>query len=192
MLYSDHQTYEGEWENDLRSGSGTFINKNIKYYGEWKNNLPNGKGNLTISNKDITNNEIQDRKNLHTKYIGNFKDGKPHDENMHEDIVNRYSFDGSIKFGEKNGKGKMNLKNEVHFSGNWKNGKFEINEENFRTHFLKKPTQDITSIYEDENTKSDEEMMIHLSNEVNPISLINENPDFWLIPPDENFIYEWK
>lgn len=45
MLYQDQSYYEGNWENDMRSGEGFYASEGGQYYnGDWDKDLAWGKG----------------------------------------------------------------------------------------------------------------------------------------------------
>ena len=45
MKYSNNEKYNGEWDNDMKSGKGTYTYTNgNEYYGDWRNDKKNGKG----------------------------------------------------------------------------------------------------------------------------------------------------
>mmetsp|Transcript_8568 Transcript_8568/g.8523 ORF Transcript_8568/g.8523 Transcript_8568/m.8523 type:complete len:86 (-) Transcript_8568:9-266(-) len=52
FTWPDGRKYDGEYENDEKSGHGVFTWPEGKIYdGEWKNGKQNGKGKLTFPNK---------------------------------------------------------------------------------------------------------------------------------------------
>jgi hypothetical protein len=46
MTYSNGDSYEGQWEHDVKSGHGVmhWHSRNERYEGQWERNLPNGIG----------------------------------------------------------------------------------------------------------------------------------------------------
>ena len=68
MVYSNNQSYDGEWLNGKRHGFGEFKSTDGSYEGEWKDDKPNGHGVHKHKYTDSTGKEVED------VYIGQFKD----------------------------------------------------------------------------------------------------------------------
>jgi len=106
--YASGNIFEGNYENDLRSGYGklTWSDGDI-YEGNWKNGAKNGYGKMTWSGGDV--------------YEGNWKN----------DYQNGYGkltwsdgdiYEGNWKNGAKNGYGKNTWSDGDVYEGNWENG----------------------------------------------------------------------
>ncbi|WP_340400454.1 stalk domain-containing protein [Paenibacillus sp. FSL H8-0079] len=75
--------YEGNFEDGLKSGKGTYYSKDVTYVGDFKNDKPNGIGTFTFSNGSSFVGESEDGKigsygtfilTDGSKYVGSFKD----------------------------------------------------------------------------------------------------------------------
>lgn len=96
MTYPDGAIYEGEWENGMRSGKGTYtytysLSDGIrgKYEGEWRYGVYHGHGVLTTSSSSFT-----------SEYVGEWK------------------------YGNESGKGILTISSDIYtstYDGEWKN-----------------------------------------------------------------------
>ena len=50
LLYSNGDSYDGEWIDGERNGKGKFISNSEKYLGYWKDGKKEGTGTLTDDN----------------------------------------------------------------------------------------------------------------------------------------------
>jgi len=61
MQFAQGDTYEGNWENDLMSGKGVYINSNgDKYSGNFKHGVKQQYGVMEYQNKDKYEGEWKD------------------------------------------------------------------------------------------------------------------------------------
>ena len=108
IIYSNGESYEGEWKNDAYFGFGIYSWPNgDKYIGEWVNNIREGIG-IFICNENV--------------YKGEFKndaiDGFGIQTYLTGDV-----YEGESLNGERNGIGIYMWKNGCVFMGCWKNNK---------------------------------------------------------------------
>ena len=104
-VYEDG-TYEGEFVNGLKSGSGVYIYKNgDKYIGEFKNDEKNGIGAYYYNNGE--------------SYIGNYYKNKREGKGCYY-YVDGDKFDGKFKKGKAEGFGKFYYSNGDRYFGNYK------------------------------------------------------------------------
>ncbi len=100
--------YEGEIENGLAHGRGTFTwPDGNKYEGEWKNGDQNGQGTLTLTSGN--------------KYEGWFKDWRYHNRGVFT-WSNGDKYEGEFKKGEKHGQGIYIQPEGRKYVGEYKNG----------------------------------------------------------------------
>ncbi len=98
MVYADTRVYEGEWENDLKHGSGLEVLSNgNRYDGHFLNGKPEGVGTFTWTNGEV--------------YEGEWKNGLKHGSGMWRGVKGE-SYIGEWKNGKADGYG-------VH---TWRNG----------------------------------------------------------------------
>ena len=123
--------YQGYWQNGLRHGKGTLINKNGETYkGYWKNNKRHGEGTITSNvpnNKYVfTGKFVDDKKNGEGKevgyytYDGMWKNDKRHGKGTITDNEGNVVFDGEFVDGKRDGKGKdfCSISGET-YEGDW-------------------------------------------------------------------------
>ncbi len=106
-------SYDGEWKEDERSGTGTMIWKDgNKYVGEWQDGYRSGKGTFYFSSGQ--------------KYVGDFLKSKFHGHGFETypetDPSNIASYDGELMDGRKHGNGTIIWKNGDKYVGEWQNG----------------------------------------------------------------------
>ena len=123
LVYAEGETYEGEWKNGVRHGEGVYIKTEkigglfggyltTRYEGEWEDGHYQGRGTLTIidsKKKPSKRDEENPQKEVMTKYVGQFKDGKKHgigkeifSGSKEEDA---YSYEGTWRNGQMSGYG---------------------------------------------------------------------------------------
>ena len=112
--WDDGDYYIGEWQNNKRTGKGTYIFgpksqwSGDMYVGKFKNALLHGQGTYTYSNGD--------------KYEGEYKDDKRNGQGVYT-YSNRDRFEGEYKDGKRNGSGKYTFANGEVKKGTWENDK---------------------------------------------------------------------
>ena len=120
--------YDGDWENDVKKGSGKQYNKNgvliyigqfkndkywgegthyyetgeIEYDGKWENGMKNGKG---IKYYESFKDKIE--------YDGYFNNDTFHGSGIYYDERGNVLYDGEYKNGKKNGQGKQYYEDEI-------------------------------------------------------------------------------
>lgn len=116
--FSHGTYYEGEWENGIFDGLGTYILINgEKYEGEWNKGLKHGKGIEYFINDD--------------KYDGEYKDNLKHGFGIYYYSENNENFlvkyQGQWKEDKKKGIGELHYKGNVIISGEWEENELQIN-----------------------------------------------------------------
>jgi hypothetical protein len=106
-------SYDGEWKEDLRSGTGTQTWKSgDKYVGEWKDGSRTGKGTYYWSDGQ--------------KYVGEFLNSKRHGLGIatypENDTNNRVSYDGEWKEDKKSGNGTQLWNSGDKYVGEYQDG----------------------------------------------------------------------
>lgn len=147
MTYLNGEIYEGEWENDVRSGEGELYKpklngKAYSYLGTWQNGLLNGKGRYKNSDTEYEGdfkdgkydgNGVLKKKNpraiIISTYNGQFKNGLKHGQGT--EITNEYTYVGEFSGDKIYGNGKKTLINGDFFDGSFtanifKSGKGKI------------------------------------------------------------------
>lgn len=108
-------SYHGEWKGDSKTGYGiqTFPNHD-KYEGQWENGVRSGEGVLWIRvGKAATK--------LRKLYVGGWKDDKRHGKGTCF-FKNNESFQGDWEQGKMHGTGQMRYANGDLYIGSWHNG----------------------------------------------------------------------
>ena len=134
--------YEGNWENDKKTGLGKLIDNGIQYNGNFKDDLFNGSGSLILKDGNFLEGEFKQGKlfgigHLNYKngniYVGNFEDNLPNGKGQMT-YLNGDIYYGNFLNGKKNGKGSFIMKNGDKFNGYFENdlynGKGVLNKEN--------------------------------------------------------------
>lgn len=109
----DRKSYDGEWVNGIREGSGTMVWKDGgKYVGNWKSGVRNGYGTHYYADGEI--------------YEGNWLEGKEHGKGIitfaYDDSSNRKYYDGEWVSGIRQGIGTMMWNDGEWYKGGWQNG----------------------------------------------------------------------
>ena len=109
-LKSDNEIYQGQVNNNIKTGYGKLWNNEYSYYGNFKNNKFEGYGVLEYYKND-----------LFKEYKGGFKEGKK-DGYGKEIYINGEYYVGDFKNDFKNGKGKIfNKFNNIKIESEWVN-----------------------------------------------------------------------
>lgn len=109
MVYPDSSTYEGDWNNDLRSGNGTYKSVEYSYVGFWDNDMPNGNGEKTWSNGG--------------KYVGSFLDSMRSGEGTML-YADGSRYEGTWLNDQRSGQGNLKFKDGSTYDGSWLNDQF--------------------------------------------------------------------
>ena len=109
-LKSDNEIYQGQVNNNIKTGYGKLWSNEYSYYGNFKNNKFEGYGILEYYKND-----------LFKEYKGGFKEGKK-DGHGKEIYINGEYYIGDFKNDFKNGKGKIfNKFNNIKIESEWVN-----------------------------------------------------------------------
>lgn len=120
----ENATYQGQYQEENRSGFGEIIYKDSSIYiGEWEGDQKQGKGLFILPNGSY--------------YRGSFVNGQPHGGGLYFDAENDLEFQGRYKNGNRNGVGVL-----VDNQGNSESGMW-INNQRDGTFFLKLQDYDI-------------------------------------------------
>lgn len=114
------KSYDGDWINGIREGSGTMVWRNGgKYVGKWKSGVRNGYGTHYYANGEI--------------YEGNWLADKQHGKGKitfaYNDSANRKYYDGEWVSNIRQGIGTMMWNDGEWYKGGWRNGKMHGNGE---------------------------------------------------------------
>ena len=128
-IYSDGASFEGNWKNNKREGSGLLKSAiNGVYYGEFKDDNIEGKGNFEFLSGDVYNGEFKNGKleggaflfiNNET-YEGEFKNNKMEGRGEYT-FANGDVYHGDFKDGQRHGIGIFNSVNGNSIMAEWKN-----------------------------------------------------------------------
>ncbi|MGL5980250.1 MAG: MORN repeat-containing protein [Phocaeicola sp.] len=102
------QYYDGEWENELQNGNGTYISEEFQYIGNWEDGWINGEGHIVYANGDFYEGNFVENEKFGIGYY-HFKDGNSYEGEFVDDTFNGlgifHFIDGNIYEGEfQNGK----------------------------------------------------------------------------------------
>jgi hypothetical protein len=133
-------TYDGEWANDYRNGSGVFTaNSGVVYDGQWLSGRKNGKGKISGGDYSYDGDWISDSKSGSGKmtdqygtYIGEWKGDKRHGKGAitwltGETYEGDWSYDhmeGDGTFTWPEGKQPEAMKNVTKYTGSFSNDMF--------------------------------------------------------------------
>lgn len=106
--FTDGSSYEGDWENGLEHGRGTYSSPSETYTGRWMNGFRNGPGVL----RDAYGTEI---------FNGNWKNSRRHGNGTERAIDGIYT--GDFENDARHGKGKLITPTKI-ISGKWLNGEY--------------------------------------------------------------------
>lgn len=137
-------TYKGQWEKNVKSGEGEFINSKIRYKGGWKDNKKHGFGVMWVreSTKSSKANENNIKSSWRRVYRGEWKNGMKHGQGIcyYKDGA---IYDGEWREDERSGSGIMYLtdgsKVEGQFVNDKENGhctRYEKNGDRFEGQFM--------------------------------------------------------
>jgi hypothetical protein len=149
----ERESYDGEWKEGLYSGNGKMIWKyGVKYVGELKDGLYHGHGIIKYPENyiwDSFDGEWKEGKKSGNgtltwkngeNYVGEWLNDLKHGHGVikypENDILNRTSFDGEWKEGNKSGNGTFTWKNGENYVGEW------LNDLKHGLGFLKYPEND--------------------------------------------------
>lgn len=118
MVYKNGDKYEGDWEEDLRSGLGiyySYVNGlyKIRYSGEWRSDRPHGRGVLYTDKGE--------------PYEGDFVDGLRHGQGRQVyggrplDGFGGDTYEGEWFEDKRQGRGTLTLGNGDIYEGLWQN-----------------------------------------------------------------------
>jgi len=130
FIQPDNSKYEGEWENDKRSGYGvqTSSSGRVQYDGEWRDDVYHGNGILVNEHSSPQYNfEYRDFDSLENhwiKYEGEFLNGKLHGLGTLT-LLNNERYVGKFKYDKVHGTGVYHRSNGEAISGEWENNKFK-------------------------------------------------------------------
>ncbi|EFC46511.1 predicted protein, partial [Naegleria gruberi] len=112
LVYSDGSYYEGQFNNDEMTGTGSFVDSDRVYNGQFVKSLFHGKGKLkaTFKSKDYV-------------FEGEFREHQPYN-GVGSVVVSRKTgdyWDGEFKNGKFSGKGRLTFEDASVYEGNVKN-----------------------------------------------------------------------
>ena len=117
MLYKNADKYEGDWEDDVRSGLGVYwVYDNgrykVRYNGVWEKDLPHGEGVLFSEDGDV--------------YQGEFLNGMRHGKGKQtyhggKDGTGGDIYEGWWENDKRSGRGTLAMANGNIFEGMWAN-----------------------------------------------------------------------
>ena len=127
-LYTNGDSYEGDWINNKRNGKGKYIWKDGDIYeGDWANNKRIGKGRMLYANGDSFEGDWTDT-DKNREWFGNSF------TNMLDEKINGIGkyvwsngdyYEGSLKNSQRHGKGKMVYANGDLFDCDWRENRVE-------------------------------------------------------------------
>ena len=125
----DYGTYEGDFQDDMRHGQGTYTNEDgEKYVGQWKDDKRFGQGTMTYADGDKYvgqwKDDSFDGQGTMTyadgnKYVGQWKDGKFHGQGTMT-YANGNKYVGQFQNGQRFGQGTMTYANGNKYVGQWR------------------------------------------------------------------------
>ena len=130
MTYANGDVYEGEWNDDVKSGNGImkYANGDV-YEGEWEYNQQSGNGVMKYANGDVYEGEWNNDKINGTMtyangdvYKGRWKYGMQHGNGVMK-YANGDVYIGNWNDNNKDGIGTMTYANGDVYEGKWKYGK---------------------------------------------------------------------
>jgi len=130
FIQADNSKYEGEWENDKRSGYGvqTSSSGRVQYDGEWRDDVYHGNGILVNEHSAPQYNfdyrDFDSLENHWIKYEGEFLNGKLHGLGTLT-LLNNERYVGKFKYDKVHGTGVYHRSNGDTISGEWENNKFK-------------------------------------------------------------------
>lgn len=131
MVYSDSSTYNGYWNNDVRSGEGTYKCSDFTYTGNWNNDKPDGKGIKTWHNKNVYDGFFKNGERYGegilkyasgSIYSGNWISDKYHGKGTYKS--SKFTYVGEWKNGLRSGFGTETKSDGSTYSGNWEDDKY--------------------------------------------------------------------
>jgi hypothetical protein len=118
-LYSNGDSYEGDWINNKRNGQGTYTWKDGDIYeGEWVDNKRIGKGKMLYINGDSFEGEWIDTDKNREWFGNSFLEEKINGNGKYVWANGNY-YEGNLKNSQRHGKGKMVYANGEIFDCNW-------------------------------------------------------------------------
>jgi len=124
--------YEGEWNEGLKQGEGTYVWENgDRYAGHFAADRPDGKGKYQFANGDAYEGEVQSgvisgRGTYTSKngdiFEGSFQNGKPHGVGVYR-FASGDRYEGDMRDGTMQGKGRYVSKNGDRVEGPFANGR---------------------------------------------------------------------
>ena len=108
LMMSSGARYEGNFQDNMMEGSGTFVWPSQKYVGDFHNGRMHGYG-IFIDPNGV-------------KYEGEWKNGRKHGKGV-ELFPTGAKYVGHFESGKRNGKGAYTWPNKSHYQGEFGNGK---------------------------------------------------------------------
>ena len=128
----DYGTYEGDFQDDMRHGQGTFTNEDgDKFVGQWKDDSFHGQGTYTNENGDkYVGQWKDDMRHGHgtmtyadgEKYVGQWEDDKFHGQGTYT-YENGNKYVGQFQNGQRYGQGTYTFASGDKYVGQWRDNK---------------------------------------------------------------------
>jgi hypothetical protein len=128
IKFPNGDKYNGDWEDDMKNGQGTFYYaQGGSYKGEWVNNMRNGYGVNTWPNGDQYKGNWEDNKRQGKgtftyadggKYIGDWEDDMRNGEGVNT-WANGNEYDGSWLNNQQHGQGTFTYTDGGKYEGGW-------------------------------------------------------------------------